>query len=195
MAKRGRPPGKKGPPGTIDQREQKFVEGILRGLCKRDAALFAGYAKSTAIVMATEISERPHVADQLTAFYKKDEYEARVAHELMRRVIFEAATTDTSSAYDESGNLKPIHEMEPAVRRQIVSLRSWDSPEQGSGFAVKFHHKVDAAKAYIKAIPLPPPDAEDLQGAAESARSKFQELLDRMEEDDEEDEAPEDGAV
>lgn len=147
------------------------------------------------MAMATEISERPHVADQLTAFYKKDEHEARVAHELMRRVIFEAATTDTSSAYDLNGNLLPIHEMDPAVRRQIVSVRSWDSPEQGSGFAVKFHHKVDAAKAYIKAIPLPPPEAEDLQGAAESARSKFQELLDRMEEDDEEDEASEDGAA
>ncbi len=175
-----------------EEREQKFIEAMLLGKRKREAAILAGYSSHSASQIATELLERPHVKKQLQAFYRRDETEVMISRELLRDKLWRMANANQSLAFDEDGQLKPLSDIPTEVLESMTSCRTW-SGRSGSGKAAKFTPAEQSMRTYLKLFPEPPPEAESLEDAADEVMQDVQAMFDRFDgtyddEDDEEDE-------
>lgn len=179
---------------TTEEREQKFIENLLLGLGKRDAAIAAGYSPRTAHQIAYELLDRPSVKTQLQGFYKRDEAEVLITRELVRQKLFRAAMANAHEAFDNDWELRRKNEVPEDCLELIVSVRTWSSPEMGSGCSAKLVNPLDAQKSYLKLFPAPISQADSLQGAAEEVEQEVLALIARFDEDDEEDFEEDDAA-
>ncbi len=175
-----------------EEREQKFLEGMMLGKRKRDAAIYAGYSAHSASQIATELLDRPHVKRQLQSYYRRDESEAMVSREILREKLFRIANADISKAFDNEGQLKPLDEIPPEVLEAMTSCRVWWG-KSGAGKAAKFTGSEQSIRTYLKLFPEPPPAAESLQDAADEVMQEIEAMFDRFDgvgddlDDDEED--------
>lgn len=170
-------------PKPTDPREAKFVAALLRGLSKKDAAIQAGYSVLGAGPQATKLLERPTVKAALADFYQREAYQTKLDREILRRELMALATAPRREAFDEAWKLKSQAQMPTEVAECLVSVRVWDSPEQGSGSAVKLVSKVDAIAKYLKLFPDVVDQAEGLEDAAAEVEAEMEELIARFEAD------------
>lgn len=185
---------------TTEEREQKFIEAILSGSGKREAAIAAGYSPRTAHQIATELLERPRVKDRLESYYRRDEAEVLISREILRRRLFELATADSSEAYNDDWELRPAKEIPLSVRRLVLSVRKWESEKMGSGSSAKFLNPEQVIKTYLRLFPAPPPATTTLEDAAAAVEQEMDALFARMDgtegpDEDDEDEEEDDGSA
>lgn len=181
---------------TTEEREQKFIEALLSGSGKREAAIAAGYSPKTAHQIATELLERPRVKDRLESFYRRDEAEVLISREILRRRLLELALADSHEAYDINWELLPANQVPLPVRRLVLSVRKWESEKMGSGSSAKFLNPEQCIKTYLRLFPAPPPATATLEDAAAAVEQEMEALFSRMdgapEPDDEDEEEDED---
>lgn len=93
-----------------------------------DAAKKAGYSAKSASQLGYQLLQIPSVS---TAIEKKFQMQARrldLSADRVLQEIMRVALADISQAYDEEGNLKPVHEIPEDVRRAIVGIETETLP-------------------------------------------------------------------
>lgn len=165
---------------TLNPRERLFVKNLLRGMSKRRAATLAGYSAKTASQQASYLLKLPRVIEAIETAHKTEDVEVSLMRSRVLRELYETATADLSRAFDDQWQLKNLPELPAQIRRQIVFVRKWDTPEQGSGCSVKFSSKLEAQKAFLKLCPAPVQQASSLEDAAQEVEQGIDELISRL---------------
>ena len=167
--------------------EANFVNSLLRGRSKREAAISAGYATKSASVRASEMMQRETVRAALAEFYRLEEPEILIAREKIRKRMLETALADPSEAFDDDFGLKQLCDIPRSTRLLIVSGRRWESEEQGSGSAVRMLDPGQQQQRYLKLFPAPSTaSTTSLEEAADEFIRESEALMDRLDEMEEE---------
>jgi hypothetical protein len=117
---------------TLDERERRFVKGVVKGKSMIQAAKDAGYATSTAEKKSYAILQRPLVKSTLTEAMLK----IGMTHEQMVQPLKDALTTMRSYVDPKSGLLVetqvPDHKIRLEASRAAVALLG-SIPKVGEG--------------------------------------------------------------
>jgi hypothetical protein len=107
---------------TLDERELRFIKGVVEGKSRIQAAIDAGFAKSTAEKKSYAILQRPLVRSELTKALER----TGVTLEHIVRPIADALTATRSYVDPKSGLLVetsvPDHKMRLEASRAAVAL-------------------------------------------------------------------------
>mgnify|MGYP002378512326 CR=1 FL=1 len=162
----------------------------MRGATKRAAAIEAGYSERSAHVQASELLQRPTVRARLEAFYKRDEAEVLASREVIRQLMFEQAVACPDDIFDDDWEIRPKRDIPAAVRSLVLSVRKFDSPDQGSSLTVKLLNLETIRRSYLKLFAAPASQAESLEDAAAAVEQEMDVLFARMDEPDEDELEP-----
>jgi phage terminase small subunit len=103
---------------TLNQRQQTFVEGILRGMSQRDAYVAAGYKSSNPDREASDLLKLPKVSEVLESRRMESRSETTLNRAEAMSVLAQVARTgDSSSAR--------VRAVEAACK-----LEGWNAPEK-----------------------------------------------------------------
>jgi phage terminase small subunit len=117
----------------LTPKQKIFVaEYLANGMNATQAAISAGYSKSTACEMGAENLRKPHIATAIGAKAEKhlnklDYGIDRCLNEVARLAFF-----DPAKLFEDDGSLKPIKSIDPDTRAVIAGLEVsdiWDSSE------------------------------------------------------------------
>ena len=111
------------PASALTPRQERFAAEYLVDLNGTQAAIRAGYSATGANVTGVRLLSNPTVAALIAAGKEKQADRLEVRADTVLREILRIATTDLAQAFDESGNLLPIHQMPEDVRRAIASVK------------------------------------------------------------------------
>ena len=104
----------------LTPKQALFVSEILVDGNASAAARRAGYSPNTSEEQGHRLSRNAHVAAEIAKARAKRLERNEVTAE---RVIAQLAATafhDPLSAFDDGGNLKPLHEIDPATRSAMI---------------------------------------------------------------------------
>lgn len=103
-------------------KQARFVEEYLIDLNATQAAIRAGYSERTAAKQGTQLLAKTSIAAAIQEAKEKRSAATNITAETVMRELYRLATVDVAQAYDEQGNLKPIHEIPEDVRRAIAGV-------------------------------------------------------------------------
>jgi phage terminase small subunit len=107
----------------LSPQQQRFVEEYCLGdKTATEAALIAGYSKKRPDVAASKLLAQPHIAAAVEAKRKKLADKFEVTQERIRAELAAVAFGDLRLLYDESGELRSIHELSPEVAAQLAGV-------------------------------------------------------------------------
>jgi phage terminase small subunit len=118
-------------------KHERFAQEFLVDLNATAAAARAGYSKTTSHVQGFRLLQRPDVQARIAELKKQRSDRTEVT---MDRVVLELARiafADLGAAFDETGKLRPIHEMPEEVRR---ALSGFDLEEMFDGRGSEREH-------------------------------------------------------
>lgn len=128
MTKKKRKAGRKKPSssGGLTPMQAAFVSHYVIEKNATEAAKKAGYSEKTAYAIGSENLKKPEIRSAIDEKFRQlnerlDFRADRVLLELARMV-----DVDIARAYDEKGNLLPIHQIPEDVRRCIESVETTD---------------------------------------------------------------------
>jgi phage terminase small subunit len=109
---------------AMTPKQERFIAEYLKDLNATQAAIRAGYSAHTANRIASENLSKPDVQAAVAEGQAKhlaavDLTAIRVLEEI-RRLSF----SDTGALYDADGHLRPLHQLPPAVRACIASIKT-----------------------------------------------------------------------
>lgn len=107
----------------LKPKQALFVKHYLVHKNATKAALLAGYSKKTARAMGTENLTKPAISQLIKAGLTALAEKTQLSAELILRELLLIARSDVADAYDEKGNLKPIHEIPEEIRRVISGIK------------------------------------------------------------------------
>lgn len=105
-------------------KQKLFVREYLVDQNITQAAIRAGYSARSASVTGWETLRIPKVAEEIRRLLKERFSRPDLMAEKILLELFRCGNYDIAEAYDENGNLKPIHEIPEDVRRAIVSVET-----------------------------------------------------------------------
>lgn len=177
-------------PGGLNEQQRRFVVEYLVDLNGKQAAIRAGYSPKSAEVTASKLLTHPKVAEEIRKAAERREQRTGITADVVLSEFLRIARVDISGAFDENGDLKPIHEIPEDVRRAISGVevealfegRGEEREQTGYLKKVKFWDKNRALEALAKHLGLlidrseveiknPPALTLVLQQAAESRKS------------------------
>lgn len=164
-------------------KQRKFCNYLLRGFPKKVAAVKAGYSPQSAASQASQMLGRQHVQDYLKDHYERESAVVAIEREQVRKRLLNYIMADLSAVYDDEWNLRSKKDIPRKVRALIVSVKKWQSEDQGQSVSVKLMNQLDAIKAYLRFFPETEKKAEDLTEAADQVESSFEELIQKLEQE------------
>lgn len=117
-----RPPGPITEDTPLKPREQRFVREYVVDENGADAARKAGYPPRSARVQASILLTHPNIQRALEDARAEWLKRADISTSRVARDISTAANLDVSEFLDKDGNILPLKQMPPHVRRCIVSI-------------------------------------------------------------------------
>ena len=115
MARRARP-------GELNDQQQLFCREYMKDLNGRQAAIRAGYSEKTAQEQASDLLSKPKVQQFCQELMNKRSKRVEIEADLVLVELAALATVDITQAYDDMGQLKPLSEIPPLVRKAISGL-------------------------------------------------------------------------
>lgn len=109
---------------ALNPKQKRFVDEYLLDLNAAAAAVRAGYSAKTAKQIGARLLAQPAVAATVKAAQAQRSARVEVTQDEVLRELLRIARVDVSQAYDEAGNLKPIHELPVDLRRAIASVET-----------------------------------------------------------------------
>jgi len=100
-------------------KQELFVREYLIDFNATQAAIRAGYSKDTAGVIGYENLNKPYIADAIAEYAKQRTEEVGITVSEVLQEYKRLAFLDIRKAFDEHGNLLPIHDMPEDVARAI----------------------------------------------------------------------------
>lgn len=113
-------PGRK--PRQITPRQARFVQEYLLDLNGTQAAIRAGYSAKSADRIAIELLRNPEVAREISERQARREERTQIKADTVLAELLRLARVDLAQAFNENGDLKPIHEIPEDVRRAIAGV-------------------------------------------------------------------------
>lgn len=102
-------------------KQARFVEEYLKDLNATQAAIRAGYSEKTAEQIGYQLLQNPSVSTAIEAEKAARSERTQIDADWVLRRLDEEATADLADLYDESGNLRPVHEWPLIWRQGLVS--------------------------------------------------------------------------
>jgi phage terminase small subunit len=124
---------------ALNAKQQLFVTEFLKDRNATKAAERAGYSPKTARVQGPRLLQNAAVAEAIDKATGKQLEKLEMEGVEILRELAKLAMVDVGEAWDENGQLKPLHEMKPEVRRAIASI---EHTALGSEEAPRFVTKV-----------------------------------------------------
>ena len=109
---------------TLSVRQQKFVDGILKGLTQEDAYVSAGY-KATgnrARAAASRLLTNVNILLTIKEGRKKDDADVEVTRDRLIKEYAKIAFCNATQLFDAEGKIRNIHEMDEDVKAAIVGI-------------------------------------------------------------------------
>jgi phage terminase small subunit len=131
-------------------RQVRFIEEYLQCLNATQAARKAGYSERSAAAQGAELLKNPKVRAALDRAIENRAIRVGVKADDVLGELLRLARVDIAGAYDEKGQLKPIHEIPEDIRRAIAGVdveqlfegRGKDRVQIGNLVKVRFWDKV-----------------------------------------------------
>lgn len=139
-------------------KQQLFVTEYLVDLNATQAAIRAGYSAKTASRSGPETLGIPCVAAAITEAMNRRSEKTKVTSEIVLAELLRLARADISLAYNENGDLKPIHEIPEDVRRAISGMEIYveriEGEEIGKIKKIRFWDKTKSLELLGKHLKL-----------------------------------------
>lgn len=105
-------------------REDRFIAAMLaNGDNQTQAAITAGYSKTSAETIGHEVARRPRVKAELAKRRKALASKFELTPELVLREVARIAYFDASKCFNKDGSIKNIHKIDEDTRRAISQVK------------------------------------------------------------------------
>jgi phage terminase small subunit len=146
---------------TITARRRRFVDAYLKDPNGTHAAIEAGYSEKGARQTGSILLSNPNVLAEIQKRQARLLKRAEVTAERVLAELAAIAFLDPANFYDEAGNLIPVRNMAPEVRRALTSLeveeicagRSEHRAVVGALKKIKFANKLGPLNALARYLP------------------------------------------
>lgn len=122
----------------LKDKQERFCQEYIIDSNGSKAATRAGFSERSSRNQATRMMANDDIRARIDELMEKREKDAGVTAALVLKELLLIAKTDIATAYDEKGNLKPIHEIPEDTRRAIAGIKVF---EEFEGFG-KERHKI-----------------------------------------------------
>ena len=112
-----------GPPRPLTVKQQLFVEEYLVDGNATGAARRAGYSEKSAESIGAENTRKPQIAAAIDAAQLARSEKTKVTQERVIEELAAIAFGDAKDMFDADGNLLNIHDMSPATRARIGTVK------------------------------------------------------------------------
>jgi len=106
----------------LTNKQKQFVNEYLVDLNGTQAAIRAGYSKSTAGVIASENLKKPYIQEAIAKAVENRARRTLITQDRVLKELARLAFFDVRQLYDESGNLIPVHQLPEEVAAAIGGL-------------------------------------------------------------------------
>ncbi|MCZ8547173.1 terminase small subunit [Mesorhizobium qingshengii] len=106
---------------ALTHKQRRFVQEYLRSETATEAALRAGYASSSAAVMASRMMDDPDILAAIEEGQQKRLDRVEVDADYLLDRLHEEVEADLLDLYDETGDLLPVEEWPPIWRKGLVA--------------------------------------------------------------------------
>ncbi len=141
----------------LNAKHARFVAEFLVDLNATQAARRAGYSSKTAKAQGSRLLTNAAIAAAIAEGQKARAERTEVKADDILRELMRLAFGDIGPVFDEEGQLRPLHELAPEVRRTISSIEhtAMGSEEQPRFVSkVKFWDKTKALELLGKHLKL-----------------------------------------
>lgn len=143
---------------TLNARQSRFVAEYLKDLNATQAAVRSGYSGKTAESQGSRLLSNAKVAAEISAALARRAERVEVKADDVLRELLRLAMVDISEAFGADGQLKPLHEMSPDVRRAIAGVEVQTIGNEDEGLVrlhkVKFWDKTKSLELLGKHLKL-----------------------------------------
>lgn len=117
------------PNDKLSDQEQRFCLEYACGLPEvarngTAAALAAGYSDKNAAQQASRLLRKAKIRREIDRLIGEQSKRIKLDADRVMEELWRLGTVDIGQAFDEKGNLKPIHEMPEALRRAVSSIET-----------------------------------------------------------------------
>ncbi len=108
----------------LSPKQLRLVDEYLVDLNATQAAIRAGYSPKSANEQACKLLAKPSIAALVAAKQAARAQRTEITADVVLGELLRLARVDIAGAFDESGRLKPIHEIPEDVRRAICGVET-----------------------------------------------------------------------
>lgn len=113
----------------LTPQQLRFCQEYIIDLNGRQAAIRAGYSEKTAQEQSSRALSNVKVADKVQELMNKRSERTAITADVILNELLRLARVDIAGAYDQIGNLLPVHLMPEDVRRAISSIDVFEEHE------------------------------------------------------------------
>jgi phage terminase small subunit len=107
----------------LSPRERRFVDEYIVDLKGARAAVAAGYGARSAHVTASRLLRKANIQAAIEAAFAARQQRTHATADATVRELARVAYSDISAYFDDSGRLRPLHELSPDQRAAIASVK------------------------------------------------------------------------
>ncbi len=113
----------------LKAKQEVFCQEYLKDLNATQAVIRAGYASANAHVTGPKMLANVGIAARIQELMNKRAKKVEVTSDFVLMELLKLAKADLSKAYDEKGNLLPIHEIPEETRKAIAGIKVFEEFE------------------------------------------------------------------
>ncbi len=146
---KGKPVQKKPVVKPLPPDQEQFCIEYIRLRHGERAAINAGYSPKTARVQASQLLTRLNIRYRIRDLLDEQFKRLKLSADYVLTELHKLSSVDIRDAYDEEGNLKPVHELPEHIAKAVASIETEelfdgqgkDKEHIGTAKKIKFYDK------------------------------------------------------